>query len=110
VYKFNWAGNDGRCYPNPGEVKQAKCGICGTRMNVERNVLGPTGFAEAMAGRAHSHDCFTCPHLSERWHRKIASLKMEAYAHSVRIDNEEEIRKDLEKKVRKILAEAEKQR
>lgn len=110
MFKFKWQGNDGYCYPNPGEVKQAKCDICGTRMNVERNVRSPTGFFEAMAGGAHLHDYFTCPHLSERWHRKIVLLKWEAIASSARIEGGEEVVEELEKKVKKILANAEKQR
>jgi len=118
MYKFNWDGNDGRCYPKPGEVAQAECGICGTQMNVERNVNGPTGFAEAMASRGHLHDSFTCPHLQESWHKRIAGLKMKAYSECISYyemsgrESEEtvKIKDDLEQKVKKILEEAKKQR
>ena len=113
MYKFNWKGNGGQCFPNPGEVKKAKCGICGARMNVERNVHGPTGFAEAMGGLAHLHDEFNCPHLMESWHMRIVVLKYEAYARCYFLNNKEEteeIVEALEKKIKKILMEAEKQR
>ena len=110
MYKFKWQGNDGRCYPNPGEVEQVECGICGTQMNVERNINGPTCFAEAIGRMGHLHDCFTCPRLAEKWHRKIIYLKMEAIANSMRMEGEEEVVEELEKKVKKILEDAERQR
>ena len=109
MYKFKWQGNDGRCYPKPGIVDQAECGICGTQMNVERNVNAPTGSAEALGGGAHLHDCFTCPHFLESWHNKIVRLKWNAIAHSARIEGGEEVIGELEKKVKKILEDAEKQ-
>ena len=110
MYKFKWAGNDGRCFHGPGTVQQAKCGICGTKMNVERNVRGFANWAEAVADKTHLHDHFTCPHLLASWHKKIFYLKWEAHAHSVRIRSTKGIKNALEKKVKKILAKAEKQR
>lgn len=115
MYKFNWDGNDGRCFPKPGEVAQVQCGICATPMNVERNVNAPTGYVEALARRAHLHDCFTCPHLEEAWHKRINSLKMKAYSersyyYSLLGRESEEtlkIKSDMEEKAKKILEERE---
>ncbi len=76
--KIDWRGNNGWFFPKPGTVKAARCGICGSLMNVKRNVLGPTGWAESMAHQGHLHDSFTCPNLNKDWHEKIVNLKSEA--------------------------------
>ena len=81
--KINWYGNNGHCFPAPGTVKAAECGVCGTEMNVRRNVLGPTSSAEAMAGRKHRHDSFACPHVAEDWHKRIDQLKFDFYLEMV---------------------------
>lgn len=72
---IQWDRNSGYCFPDPGKVTKAFCGICDTRMTVRRNVLGPTCFAEAMAGHKHRHDSFYCPHYGKVWHTGIESLK-----------------------------------
>lgn len=77
--KINWLGNLGHCFPEPGKVKKIKCGVCGTQMNVERNVLGPTSWASAMAGFKYRHDRFWCPFVSQNWHQGITDLKSEIY-------------------------------
>ncbi len=77
--KINWLGNSGYCFPKPGTVKKVKCGVCGMNMDVERNVLGPTSFAGAMAGAKHRHDSFRCPFVETSWHQGIVNLKAEIY-------------------------------
>ncbi|MEK7637836.1 MAG: hypothetical protein AAB375_00180 [Patescibacteria group bacterium] len=47
-------------------------------MSVERNVLGPTSWAEAMGRKKHLHDEFRCPHLQSRWHQQAVTLLREA--------------------------------
>ena len=113
MYKFNFNGNDGRCYPDPGEVKKVECGICGMQMNVERNVYGHTGFAEAMGKYRHLHDRFTCSNLLASWHERIVKLRLDAHIYCYNInhkDETEKTRKELEKKVKKILRKVERQR
>ena len=79
--------SDGYYTPDPGTVDREDCDLCGTEMKVRRNVTGPRGFAEAMAGgRGSPHDVFTCPHRTERWHEQAAELKRKArYYPSARI-------------------------
>ena len=69
--------NQGRYTPDAGKVKTATCGICGDKMNVERDQLGPTSWAGAMAGAKRKHDSFTCPNLSKDWHVQIVRLLRE---------------------------------
>ena len=99
IQKLNidWHGNVGRCCPAPGTVEMAKCGICGIEMNVERNVLGPTSWAESMAGRKHRHDSFRCPNLGKDWHRRIYRLKTDVYLEE--IDSNDSIGYEQKKKV-----------
>lgn len=70
-------------FPHPGEYLAACCGVCGKRMAVRRNVLGPTGSVEAMAiqcGRSqgHLHDTFWCEDREEPWHRQARALREQA--------------------------------
>lgn len=53
---------------NPGEVKEMRCIACGSLCEVDRNVTGPTGFAEAMGKKGHLHDHFYCPNADQDWH------------------------------------------
>src|SRR3989344_700738 len=79
MIEIDWYGNNGHCRPLPGTVKEVHCGICGTLMNVERNVLRVTSLAESMAGESHRCDAFTCPKANEDWHKRIYDLKMDVY-------------------------------
>ena len=81
--KIDWHGNGGCCYPAPGTVKTAICGVCGMQMNVERNVLGATSWAESMGHGKHLHDRFTCPHRTQNWHKRIYRLKMDVYEEEI---------------------------
>lgn len=61
----------------PGEVESMLCRVCAEKMQVRRNVNGPTGFAEAIAGSKHLHDAFACPNSGHDWHDQAIEL-MEA--------------------------------
>jgi hypothetical protein len=59
------------------------CRVCGEPMAVDRDVVGPTGWAHAMAIRAgHAkgrlHDEFHCERAGEPWHRQALALRQEA--------------------------------
>jgi len=58
----------------PGIMKEAYCNLCDAKMNVERNVDGPTSSVEAMSGGKHLHDLFTCPNTEEEWHEHAIEL------------------------------------
>ena len=103
---IDWHGNNGRCFPAPGTVKTAKCGVCGRQMNIERNVLGATSWAESMGGGKHLHDRFTCPHITQNWHKRIYRLKMDVYQEEIN-DNDpiglEKMRQVAEKEIIELL-------
>ena len=64
-------------YLEPDSQDEMVCKVCGTTCHVERNVIGPTGWVEGMAGRGHWHDKFQCPHRNAAWHKKALDLVME---------------------------------
>ena len=104
MHQIDWYGNDGRFNPAPGTRVTVKCGVCGVQMNVRRNVLGPTSSTEAMAGKSHRHDRFTCPYLDENWHKEIYRLKTDVYfAEIYVIDNRDKIKKAAEEEIIKLL-------
>lgn len=62
--------------PDPGiYADDLPCGICGDRMDVTRNVMGPRSWAGAMSGAKTPHDCYSCPNTEERWHIQARLLK-----------------------------------
>jgi hypothetical protein len=61
----------------PGEEASINCRVCGTECDVMRDVLGPTSWAGAMAGRKTLHDRFFCPWSGESWHKQAISLIQE---------------------------------
>jgi hypothetical protein len=77
--KIEWRGLGEQCFFDPGKVKVAHCGICGSKMKVYRNALGPTCFAMAMSGHKRRHDHFECPNIKEAWHKRIYDLKWAVY-------------------------------
>jgi len=104
AFKIDWNGNDGRSNPAPGTKEAVACGICGVPMNVKRNVLGPTGFGEAMAGKKHLHDCFTCPQANKDWHKKISSIKIDVYLAKIKnASGYEKIKEKAEKEIGEII-------
>ena len=79
VYKIDWHGNSGYCFPDPGTEESVECGVCGAQMSVKRNVMSATGLAESLASSKHLHDQFTCSNVNENWHKRICRLKMDVY-------------------------------
>lgn len=53
------------------------CGVCNAKLDVEKNKTGATAFAEAMAGKTHQYDLYTCPNHKELWHIQISLLQRE---------------------------------
>lgn len=49
-------------------VTPVACRVCGSAMDVQRNAVGPTGFASAIGKINTVHDRWTCPHSDEEWH------------------------------------------
>ncbi len=54
--------------------KHITCGVCGDVMRERRDIFGPTGMIESMAGNGHRHDTFTCPNRGEVWHDQVRAL------------------------------------
>lgn len=60
--KFSFGHPYSRQYtPSCDSVDEVYCEVCGSLCDVERNVLGATGWAEAMGKHKHFHDRFICP-------------------------------------------------
>jgi len=67
----------------PGRHVVLHCRVCGEPMAAARDVVGPTGWAHAMAIRAGQangrlHDRFHCTQCSEPWHRQALALRQQA--------------------------------
>jgi hypothetical protein len=58
----------------PGTVSTRSCQVCGVVCNVERNRVGPTGWATAVAKAEMIHDYFYCPHSGQSWHEQALAL------------------------------------
>lgn len=58
-----------------GTVESMNCRVCGSVMDVERGINGPTSWAEAMAEGKHLHDSFTCPYAHSDWHVQVLRLR-----------------------------------
>lgn len=57
------------------------CGCCGARCETFRDVYGPAGYAQALAGIKSSYDYFACPHVDHPLHKNIVKLlEMSSYA------------------------------
>lgn len=65
--------NDGIFFPDPG-LKECYCEVCDTKMDVLRDCLDYTSWSGAMSKIKRKHDRFTCPYLSEKWHKQAAEL------------------------------------
>lgn len=70
--------------PDPGDEDKMFCGVCNAEMDVERNVKGATGWAEAISRKGHLHDVFSCPHAHENWHNQARVLKQRIEGESSR--------------------------
>lgn len=58
----------------PGIHSECSCRVCGSIMDVHRNVNGPTSWASAIAEKLTLHDSFSCPHSETEWHNKAAEI------------------------------------
>jgi hypothetical protein len=54
-----------------------ECKVCGSDMDVQRNILTPTSFAGAMTVMKSKQDIFTCPNSDKDWHQQALALKLE---------------------------------
>jgi hypothetical protein len=61
----------------PDTVEGMRCKVCSAQCEVERSLTGPTGSAEASAGRGHWHDEFSCPYRGKPWHEQALRLVLE---------------------------------
>lgn len=71
------------CFTDPDKYLTVYCGVCGKSMTANRHVVGPTGFAEAMAvqigqTKGHLHDTFHCVDRDEAWHEQAKAIRDEA--------------------------------
>jgi hypothetical protein len=85
----------------PGTVECMVCRVCRTTMQVDRNVEGPTSFAETMGKGKHLHDHFYCADAEKDWHRQaLAILQLAKATPSKQIEEslKEEVEKILETK------------
>ena len=66
--------NEGRSIRSTGSDEEVFCGVCETKMDVQRGIVGPISWAGAMAHRTVEHDLYTCPYLKNRWHEQALAL------------------------------------
>ena len=83
------ARNEGVYSPDSSSnIKEAFCGICGDKMNVQRNILGATSVTEGRSGRKHLHDRFECFNIKEKWHLQVKAIREKMrYTPSKAIEN-----------------------
>ena len=86
--------------PEPGKEKEMFCRVCKEKMDVKRNVNGPTGWTEATGGRKHVHDTFSCPFAQEDWHNQARVL-----LERIQKETSRTIAKMLKKEVKQVLKE-----
>jgi hypothetical protein len=86
-------------YTAPDTETKMSCKVCRSECKVERSKTGPTGYAEAVAGRGHWHDEFSCPNRGKLWHDQALNLVLELentpsnrLAELMRLDLEELLR------------------
>lgn len=60
--------------PEVGTQDKMYCRVCKTAMQVQRNVNGPTSWAESMGKGKHFHDSFSCSFAQEDWHNQARIL------------------------------------
>jgi len=65
--------------PDPSTEKEMFCRVCGTKLDVIRDVLGPRSSIGAMFGHKSRHDSFCCPNAGDKWHDQALALLEMAY-------------------------------
>jgi hypothetical protein len=71
IYAAGWESFS----PDPGAREEMRCRVCGEKMEVKRNQIGPTSSVMAMAGKGREHDSFRCAHAPEKWHKQVLALR-----------------------------------
>ena len=61
----------------PGSVDTRICKVCESVCDIQREVLGYTGYAAAMSKKKTLHDQFVCPYEKEKWHKQALELVKE---------------------------------
>lgn len=84
--------------PEPGKQKEMFCRVCKEKMDVQRNCMGPTGWAEAIGKGKHAHDSFSCRFAQEDWHNQARCL-----VERIQKETSRAIAKLLKKEVKHVL-------
>jgi hypothetical protein len=71
---------EGYRWAEPGKITSARCKVCGAECVIDRNVLGPTNHASAIAELKRLHDHIWCPHARAEWHNQAVALARAAEA------------------------------
>lgn len=67
--------NYGRRLERHGVYKKLYCEYCGEEMNVIRNIYGHRPIDKSLVSYLSCYDIFTCPTISEPWHKRICELE-----------------------------------
>lgn len=62
---------------DPGKLESFVCRVCGVECEVQRNIDGPTSWAESIAKMKHMHDSFKCKQAMDPWHLQARALLQE---------------------------------
>ena len=89
-------------FSEPGEYDKMYCHVCNEEMEIKRDVMGATGWAEAISvhhgSKGHLHDSFWCKCANENWHNQARILK-----NRIQKESSQTVAKMLEEEVEKIL-------
>ncbi len=76
--KGSHAGIDSfRIAHHSGIEQEVTCRACGSACEVDRDLIGPTGYLSAMGKKQTPHDHWYCPFSQEEWHRQLVRMYKE---------------------------------